>query len=407
MGNYTFYADRPIEKYRRTDKGLLVSILLLWGLGIFTLYITTLNTGYRFFENRYYFVQRQLISSAIGFAGLIFLALLPINVIRKILPGLVIGAFVLCLLTFIPGIGIERKGARRWIKIPFLSTFQPSEAAKFAIVLFLANLFDKQNSIEENGGNSENSNKTLPAIIGLVVFVLVVFAQKDFSTGLFIFISAIFMFVMAGAKLMWIIPFAILALPGIFLMIAIEPYRINRVAAFLRPDEFSQTYGYQVFASQRAISAGGLWGSGLGTGLFRINSIPEVHADYIFAGWAEAMGLVGVIIYFIILGYFFYRAITISITCPDRFAAYGSIGFAIMITFQSLANCAVVCGVVPTTGIPLPFFSSGGSSIILTLSMCGFILNASHCDAPEFSYTKETKSRKTKIDDFNDVMVDL
>jgi len=191
------------------------------------------------------------------------------------------------------------------------------------------------------------------------------------------------MFFTAGAKLSWLGPFALLAIPAAILMISIEPYRISRVAAFINPDEFTQTAGYQQFASERAISSGGFWGQGLGSGLSRINSIPEVQADYIFAGWSEAMGYFGVICYFIALVFFAWRAFTVALTTPDRFAAYGTFGSALMIVLQSLLNCAVVCGVVPTTGIPLPFFSSGGSSIIFTLCMCGFMLNASHCDAPD------------------------
>lgn len=406
MSNYTFYADRPVEKYRRTDKAFLICTILLWGIGMFTLFITTTNTAKLF--DKYYFVERQLVSSAIGFAGLIFMSLLPMEKIRKLLPIIVFGSLFLCLLTFVPGVGIERNGSRRWIKLPFFSTFQPSEAAKFAVVLFLANLFDKQNKgIEDNAGISDQ-NRVFPAIIGLVIFVLLIFLQKDFSTGMFIFISGIIMFFITGAKLSWLGPFAILAIPAAILMISIEPYRIKRVAAFLRPDDFAQTTGYQLFASKRAISSGGLWGNGFGSGLLRINSIPEVQADYIFAGWTEAMGLIGVIVYFALLLYFAWRAIKIFTTTPDRFAAYGSAGFTIMIVVQSLLNCAVVCGAVPTTGINLPFFSSGGSSEIFTLCMCGFILNASHCDSPELNYGNERRSsRKEKIDDLNEVMVDL
>lgn len=407
MGNYTFYADRPVEKYRRTDKAFLICTILLWGIGMFTLFITTTNRV-KLFDNKYYFVQRQLISSAIGFAGLVFMSLIPMDKLRKLLPLIVFGSIILCLLTFVPGIGIETKGARRWIRLPFFSTFQPSEAAKFAVILFLANLFDKQNkSIEDNASDSDQ-NRVFPAIIGLVIFVLLIFLQKDFSTGMFIFISGILMFFVTGAKLSWLGPFTVLAIPAAILMISIEPYRIKRVAAFLRPNDFAQTEGYQLFASKRAISSGGLWGNGFGSGLLKINSIPEVQTDYIFAGWTEAMGLIGVIAYFALLLVFAWRAVKIFTSTPDRFAAYGSAGFTIMIVVQSLINCAVVCGAVPTTGIPLPFFSSGGSSIIFTLCMCGFILNASHCDSPEFNYGSEKRSnKKEKIDELSEIMVDL
>ena len=391
MNKFTFYADRPVEKYRKTDKGLLVATLLLWGLGIFTLFITSPNTARRLFNDQYYFITRQLISSAVGFAGLLLFALLPIDKIRKILPAIVIGSLVLCLLTFIPGIGIESKGARRWIKIPFVSTFQPSEAVKFAVVLFLSNLFDKQQNIPD-----ESDRSALPAIIGLVSFVIIIFLQKDFSTGVFVLLVGIILFFVSGAKLSWLGPFFLLAIPAALLMVFIEPYRISRVAAFISPDDFSQTTGYQQFAAERAISAGGFWGSGLGSDLTKINSIPEVQTDYIFAGWVEAMGFVGVIAYVLVLAFFTWRCVAIALSTPDRFAAYGTFGCMCMVVLQSILNLAVVCGAVPTTGIPLPFFSSGGSSIIITLCMCGFMLNASHCDAPD----------EYRSVDFNNVVVE-
>lgn len=379
MGNFTFFADRPVEKYRRTDKGLLVSILLLWGLGIFTLYICSPNTGLRLFNEKYYFVERQLISSAIGFAGLLFFAFVPMDKIRKILPYIVIGTFLLCFATLLPGIGVEKKGARRWIRIPFLSTFQPSEAAKMMVILFLANWFTKQNELPDS-----SERKILPAIIGLVGFVIVIIvAQKDFSTGAFIFVIGLTIFFVSGEKLIWIVPFALLAVPACILLISMEPYRIRRVAAFFNPSEFTKTSGYQLFASKRAISSGGFWGSGFGSGLSKINSIPEVQTDYIFAGWAESTGFVGVIAYFAALVFFAKCSFKVAFTTPNMFAAYGTFGCALSIVAQSILNCAVVCGAIPTTGIPLPFFSSGGSSIIMTLCMCGFMLNASHCSAQE------------------------
>lgn len=392
MNKYTFYADRPVEKYRKTDKGLLVATLLLWGLGIFTLFITSPDAARRLRMDPYYYVTRQLISSAIGFMALLFFALLPMEKIRKILPVIVIGTLVLCLLALIPGIGKEEtKGARRWISLPMNFTFQPSEAAKFAVVLFLANLFDKQQDILD-----ESQRSVLPSIVGLVLFVLIIFIQNDFSTGLFIFCVGILMFFVSGAKMSWLAPFTVLAVPAALFMIFISQNRINRLVAFISPYDITKQLGYQAFTAERAIKAGGLWGQGLGSGLTMIKSVPEVHNDYVFVGWAEAMGFVGVIAFFIVLGFFTWRCVVVSLGTPNRFAAYGSFGCMLMIVMQSLLNCAVVSRVVPSTGIPLPFFSYGGSSIIITMCMVGFILNASHCDAPE----------DYKTESFDDVVVE-
>lgn len=387
MGNFNFFADRPVETYRKSDTGLIASIILLWGLGLVTLYICSTGYGQRVFHDQLYFVKRQLISSAVGLAGLLFFAWVRMDVIKKMLPVLVFGSIILCLCTYLPYIGVERNGAHRWIKIPHVTTFQPSEIVKLASVLFLANLLDKQAAIV-----NEEDRSVFPAFLGLIMFTGVIFIQRDFSTGMFVFLVGLVMFFTSGAKMTWFLPFAGLGIPFAALMILIEPYRVNRLIAFFEPENYQQTINYQTFAAHRAVSAGGFWGQGIGTGLTRINSIPEVQADYVFAGWTEAMGLLGVILYLALLGLFAWRSYRTALRCPDRFASYASFGFATTIVAQSLMNIGVVCGALPSTGIPLPFFSSGGSSIILTMCMCGFLIHASRMDEESSAFENRNEN---------------
>jgi len=372
METYSFFADRTLNHYNKNDTLFVVSVLLLWGLGMFTLYVVSATNGARFFNDPLYFTKRQLVSSVVGFIVFGVMSVLNIQLIRKSLPYIVLGTLILSFLTVVPGIGVNRNGASRWIRLPFF-TFQPSEAVKFSIILFLANLFDKQAAIQRKEDRS-----SVPAAVGLIIFVgVILLLQKDFSTSVFIFGVGVILFIVSGSRIMWLIPFSLLALPASFLMVTLEPYRMNRVIAFLRPEEDMQGINYQNFSARRAINAGGFWGEGIGSELTKLKSIPEVQADYIFAGWVEAMGFIGVIIFFLLLFFFAWRAFRIALTVGDRFTALSVFGFASMIVLQSVANCAVVCGAIPSTGIPLPFFSSGGSSIIMTLAMCGFILNAS------------------------------
>lgn len=372
METYSFFADRTLNHYNKNDTLFVVSVLLLWGLGMFTLYVVSATNGARFFNDPLYFTKRQLVSSVVGFIVFGVMSVLNIQLIRKGLPYIVLGTLILSFLTVVPGIGVNRNGASRWIRLPFF-TFQPSEAVKFSIILFLANLFDKQAAIQRKEDRS-----SVPAAVGLIIFVgVILLLQKDFSTSVFIFGVGVILFIVSGSRIMWLIPFSLLALPASFLMVTLEPYRMNRVIAFLRPEEDMQGINYQNFSARRAINAGGFWGEGIGSELTKLKSIPEVQADYIFAGWVEAMGFIGVIIFFLLLFFFAWRAFRIALTVGDRFTALSVFGFASMIVLQSVANCAVVCGAIPSTGIPLPFFSSGGSSIIMTLAMCGFILNAS------------------------------
>lgn len=382
---FTFYAHKPEEKYHKSDVAFLISVVLLWGLGLFTLFVCSQNYASRFFNNdSFYFVKRQLITSLAGFILFGFFMILDMKTIKKFVIVLVIGSLVLCIMTFIIPLSIEKNGARRWLRLPFNFTFQPSELVKLTVVLYLANYFDKQFEIKE-----ECERDVLPCVGIFLLFVVLVLCQKDFSTSLFIVIVGILMFYVSGSKLKWFWPFLILSIPVIIIMITSVQYRVDRIIGFLNPSEGGNSYNYQVKASKEAIMAGGFWGNGIGRGLSKLDLIPEVQADYIFAGWSESMGFIGVVGYFVLLAFFAWRGYKAAFNCPSRFASYGSFGCVTIIFLQSIMNCMVVCGLLPSTGIPLPFFSVGGSSIIITLGMCGFILNASRCedkDETEFKY---------------------
>lgn len=374
MGGYTFYPDKPLSQYKKSDTGLIVSIILMWGLGMGALFVCSSAYCGKVFGNELLLVKRQLLASAVGFAGLLFFAFAPFSKIRKILPLIMLVCVILLLATFVPAFNEERNGAKRWVKLPFFR-FQPSELAKFAVILYLANFFDKYQREKDNEERS-----VFPAVVVMTFFVTLIFAEKDFSTGLFLFLICLLLFFVSGIKTLWLIPMAVIGLPALAMMIVWEPYRMERIAGYLHPEQFSQGVNYQTNASLRAIGAGGFWGQGIGNGLTKLNSIPEVQADYIFAGWTEAMGFVGVALYFVILCVFAWRAYKKALNCPDRFGAIGTFGCISAIFFQSLANVAVVCGAIPSTGIPLPFFSAGGSSMIVTLCMCGFMINAARGD---------------------------
>ena len=385
MAGYTFYPDKPLSQYKKSDTGLIVSIILMWGLGIGTLFVFSSAYCGKVFGDELLLVKRQLFASAAGFAGLLFFAFAPLSKIRKMLPIIMLVCVVLLLATFVPAFNEERNGAKRWVKLPFFR-FQPSELAKFAIILYLANFFDKY---QRESDSEERS--VFPAVVVMSLFVALIFAEKDFSTGLFLFLICLLLFFISGIKTLWLVPMAAIGLPALAMMIVWEPYRMERIAGYLHPEEFSQGVNYQTNASLRAIGAGGFWGQGIGNGLTKLNSIPEVQADYIFAGWTEAMGFVGVALYFAVLCVFAWRAYKRAFYCPDRFGAIGTFGCISAIFFQSLANVAVVCAAIPSTGIPLPFFSAGGSSMIVTLCMCGFMINAARgdCESSEDYSDKE------------------
>ena len=370
----TIFAEKSFSS-QSVDTGFVVSVILLLGLGLVTLYASSVSYATRAFDDSLYFVRRQLICTGIGLLLMIISSIIDLNFVRKLLPIIFVGTIVLCVMTFLPFIGVERNGARRWIKLPILGTFQPSEVAKFTIVLFLSNFFAKKHDIlKESGFNIAQ------AVVGLFFTVLLVFLQDDFSTAFFIMLVGLSLFFIAGIKLGWFLGFCAFSFPIVILFIFTESYRVKRLIAFFNPEQYSHGVNYQINASQRAISSGGFWGEGLGSGLKQVTGIPEAQADFIFAGWTEAMGFLGVIFFFILIIFFAWRGYKIAFSCQDLFRSYTAFGLVTCILLQTLLNCGVVCGALPATGIPLPFFSSGGSSLIVTLLMCGVIINISKFD---------------------------
>ncbi|MBQ5400993.1 MAG: cell division protein FtsW [Treponema sp.] len=387
MGKAVFKPGTLGEDNRSKNGLFLISVLLLWGLGIFTMLISTADTAERIFKehNKYYFVTRQIIFSAVGFVFFFVSSIVPLKFIRKLIGVGVVVVLIMCFLPIV-ALGHESHGATRWLTIPHLGRFQPSEFAKPAVVLFLANLIDK--SMERGDFNTGDS--WLYPAIGLIAFTSVIILQKDLSTAVLILTVGIIILFVTGARLAWVIPMVVLGVFAIAIFVVMEPYRLNRLIAYLNPGEYTLSLDYQRNQSNYVISAGGFWGNGLGTGMTSLN-IPEIQTDYIFSGWTNAMGLVGVIAYFLLLGFFSWRGYVISRGCGNRFASYVSFGCTTMIMVQSILNVGVVSGLFPTTGIPLPFFSAGGTSLISSFIMCGLVLNACNSDHEESVYSARKK----------------
>lgn len=371
MKSFDMFVERPVFT-KKADTGLLVSIILFMGLGFVTLFASSQRIGLNLRDDELYFVKRQLIFACVGFVGMIACACLDLTFIRRFTAPVFLSCLFICLLTLLPGIGTDKNGARRWIEIPHVGTFQPSEFAKLAVILFLANLFDKKKERLDDPMVS-----TYPAIVGLGMFVVTVIFQKDFTTALTILLLGLAIFFIAGVYLRWFLLLLVLGIPIMFLFVFTEEYRVERVLAWLLTDYDVSGMSYQAKAASKAIMSGGIWGNGLGTGLQYTKYVPEVQSDYIFAGWAEAMGFVGVLTYFLLLAYFCWRSLSAAYHSNDLFRSLIAFGCTFLIAGQSIMNCGVVCGAFPSTGIPLPFFSSGGSSLIVTMCACGLIINVS------------------------------
>ncbi|AGT44595.1 putative lipid II flippase FtsW [Treponema pedis] len=348
-----------------------MAVLLLFGVGYTTLYSGSIHYAKRIFDDQLYFVIKQAKHAVVGLAGMLFFTFMDFSKIRKMLPAIVIITFLLCILPFVPGLGEMRNGAVRWIKLGGFK-FQPSEAVKFSVLLFLANFFDKKNDKYEDPLIS-----IFPPFLITSLFILFVYLGNDFSSSLFILIIATTMFFAAGVPISWFLKGLVCIIPILVLMVVTKEYRMERVLSFLDPGRDPLNSGFQIQASLNALTSGGLFGQGLGNGVRKIASVPEIYSDFIFVVWAEEMGFVGVACYMLLLIFFAVLGYKIAFTCKDRFGSYIAFGATTSILIQSLLNCAVVSKLVPATGIPLPFFSSGGSSLVISFCLCGLILNAS------------------------------
>ena len=355
----------------RVDLPFVLLVVVMCGLGFVALYTGSMAYASRAFDDPLYFVRRQAVNLGVGLVAMTVFAFVRLDFLRSQLPKLVLLTLLVSLLPFVPGIGIAKNGASRWIALG-PATFQPSELIKLVIVLFLANIFDKKHD-----RLNEPEVSIYPAAFMTFVMIAVIALQDDFSTAILVIAIALTLFFVAGVGILWFVKFCALTIPFVALMVLTVEYRLKRVLSFLFPELDPFDSSYQVNAALAALSDGEFWGRGLGNGLRKVSSIPEVQSDFIFAVWGEEMGFFGVLVYFALLITLSVRGYVIAVRCRDRFRSYVAFGCVSALLLQSIMNVGVVARVFPATGIPLPFFSSGGSSLLITLCLCGLVINVS------------------------------
>ena len=368
--NTEFNAELQGQK-PRTDHILVACIFLLTGLGLVTLYSSSYAFAQRFFQDGYYFISRQLLLCGAGVVLFFLAACINLNILRKMVKPLVFGSIVFCILTFVPHIGETKNGAARWIEIGPIS-FQPSETVKLVLPLYLAHFFDKK---------KENihvlSRGVIPPALITGVYVVLIFYQNNFSTAVFIALNALIIFFIAGIRFRYFFSALFMFVPTAALLVLKKEHRIQRFLSYLQPEYDPLGAGYQVRASVLSINSGGFWGKGIGLGTRKISSVPEVHSDFIFSSYAEESGFLGVMLFCILFAIFAVRGYSASMKNEKTFNRLLGCGLVTMIVSQALLNVAVTAGALPATGVPLPFFSAGGSSLIITLIMAGLIVNVS------------------------------
>lgn len=280
-------------------------------------------------------------------------------------------SIVLLVAVFLPGVGFRHNGAARWINLGFTS-LQPSEPIKLALILFLASWFEKK------GDDVRDLYKgTLPFLAIVCVVAGLILIQPDMGTASVIVSTAGIMFLTAGASATHIMGLVLVGMAGIWGLIMAAPYRMARLTIFLNPSSDSSGAGYQIRQALVAIGSGGIFGLGFGRSIQKFNYLPEAATDSIFAVISEELGLIraGMLVFVILL--FVLRGYKIAKEAPDVFARLTAAGITTWVAAQSFINILAILGLMPLTGVPLPFISYGGTSLVMLLAACGILLNIS------------------------------
>jgi cell division protein FtsW len=359
------------------DRWILFIVLLLILIGLMAVYSSTSVISPDMVEkyrkkgvviSQFGFLKKQLFTVLLGLIAMFIAYKVPLQYLKKMsIPLLVVS--LICLAMVFTKLGVTAGGARRWIRI-WPSTFQPSELVMLSMVIFLSWYM----SLPSYRKDKFLSFAIPVGIMGM--FQVVFLKQPDFGAVMSLGILTIAMLFLSGIRLRYVLSLGIVAIPVIFKLIT-EPYRWKRVVAFIDPWKDAHGSGFQLVQSFIALGSGGIKGVGLGEGKQKLSFLPEVHTDFIFSLIGEELGFIGVIFVVFLFFVLFIKGISIARKTSDTFAHYLSFGISMMIAIQAVINFGVVTGMVPTKGLPLPFISYGGSSLLVSMTAIGLLLNVS------------------------------
>ena len=346
---------------------IIVTIMALYG--IIMIYSASSVWAQYKFNDAFHFAKYQFIFFIISFLCMLIVKKIDYNLYKRHSNKILLLSLILLILVLIPGIGTLRNGSRSWFKIgPF--GLQPSEIAKVSLIIFLLKY------LEKNQNNLSNIKKSILPVLGIIfLFFGLIMLEPDFGTGMVIVLSLMLILFISGVKLKFFASLGILGILGIAGLIIIAPYRLKRIISFLNPWSDPWGSGYQIIQSLYAIGPASLLGLGFGKSIQKQFYLPEPQTDFIFAIICEEFGLVGAISVIVLFISLFYIILKISLKQNNLFAKYLSFGLGMQIILQGTLNLCVVTSLIPVTGVTLPFFSYGGSSLLVSMISIGIILN--------------------------------
>jgi cell division protein FtsW len=360
------------------DRQLFVVTLALCLAGAVMVFSASAVTLREQGGNGYAFLLRQLLWAAIGIAGMFWLMRTDYRKLRQ--PRVIFTAISFTLVLLIAVFFLDRSHAtHRWVRMGPLS-FQPSEIAKLVVICYLA-WFLESRTVSKGVGVNSILQTLLPALGTVLAMVALVYKEPDMGTACIIFFIAAVMLFVAGLSYRYIIAAVLAAVPLVYVAIASVPYRLERVQAYFSPGADPQGHGFQLAQSLIAVGSGGFSGVGLMESRQKLFFLPEAHTDFIYSIICEEMGFIGAVVVLALFAIYGWRGLVAALKAPDTFGRLMALGITVMVVGQALVNLSVVLGLVPTKGIPLPFISYGGSSLIGMLLATGVLLNISqHAD---------------------------
>lgn len=363
-------------KKRPPDFVLFLTVLVLLSIGLIMVFSSSEYATMVRYGDSFYFFKRQLLWALLGLAAMFFMMNFDYFRLKRWIGLIVLTGFILLVAVLIPGVGVVVNGARRWIDIGFMY-FSPAELVKLCLIMFVA--FGLSKKGEKLGSFKEG---LLPYLVVMAAAAGLILLQPDLGTAIVLSGTIFIMFFAAGARLSHLGGLAGLGVVAVALAIYFEPYRMRRFLAFLDPEADPQGTGYHIIQSLYALGSGGLFGVGLGQSKQKFLYLPENHTDFIFAITGEELGFIGASLVVLLFIMFVWRGLKIAVTSPDPFASLLAAGITSGISLQALINMGVVTGSMPVTGVPLPFISYGGTSLLFTLMGIGIVLNISKYTTP-------------------------
>jgi cell division protein FtsW len=395
---------------RSYDRWLLFTMLALVFLGALMVYSSTsviTPSLERKHITEFFYLKKHIFTIAIGFVAMWLAYLLNSETIKRLSVPLLILSLILLMLVFVPGIGVTAGGATRWLRL-WPSTFQPSELVKLAMVMYLAWFLSSDGfkaAVAQPVTRKNGSRKVDPQfmyflmpVTVMVVFQGIFLLQPDFGAAISLGALTVGLLFISGVKLRYLFSLLLLCIPAI-VMLLMSPYRLRRVITFLDPWQYRHDSGFQLVQSFIAFGSGGLKGMGLGKSRQKLDFLPEVHTDFIYSMVGEELGFIAAVLVLLLFALLFIRGLMVSGRWKQgSFEFYMAFGLSFMIAMQALVNVAVVTGLLPTKGLPLPFISYGGSSMLVNMVAVGLLLNYSRAAQRNESYIP------VKYDKFMDVI---